>query len=149
MKIPRNDVMDALLKLLKDKNTNKLINTFSRRFVMPEKISGSAGMPYLCLVKQKEDYPQRQISALPAKRTFFTEILIWTQFGQNQKTTPDEQTEDILDYLDEALQPFPNGQAQTLGGLVDYCNIEGTISIVPGDLDGTGLIHVPVKIVLP
>lgn len=144
--------MIALFDLLQAKNTKKLIVTFSRRFVTPDRVSGSASMPFLCLCKPKENYPARAISALPAKRSFTVELIIWIQVGQNQQEIPQDTVDDILDYLDEALQPdksTSNGRAQTLGGLVDYCNIEGEVTTVPGDIDGIGMLHVPLKIVLP
>lgn len=152
MFITRRQVMLALFNLLQQKNTQKLIVGFSRKFVTPDKISGSASMPYLMLCKPKENYPQKTISALPAKRTFLCEIIIWIQEGQNQAAIPQDTVDDILDYLDEALQPdkrTSHGGALTLGGLVDSCFIEGEITTVPGDIDGIGMMHIPVKIVLP
>lgn len=56
----------------------------------------------------------------------------------------------ILDALDAALAA-PAGPVgrQTLGGLVHSCRIEGDPFSDPGDLDGDGLIVVPVRIVMP
>ena len=59
----------------------------------------------------------------------------------------------ILDALDSALAPssFADQVAnrQTLGGLVSSARIVGPVLKDPGDLDGIGLIVVPVVIVLP
>jgi len=51
----------------------------------------------------------------------------------------------ILDALEAALNPA-NGARQTLGGLVSHCRIEGAVLKDPGDLDGDGLLWVPIKI---
>lgn len=146
MYVTRNAVMDALLNLLK---TMKGFNGFSRRFSMYDKLSGSAAMPYLMLCKPKEIYPPRQISALPAKRTFYVEVIIYISDGKNQASVPDTVVNDIMDKLDEVLRPIPPLQTQTLGGLVDHCYIAGDITLVPGDVDGIGQMLIPLEIVVP
>jgi hypothetical protein len=59
----------------------------------------------------------------------------------------------ILDALDSALAPssFADQLAnrQTLGGLVSSARIQGPVLKDPGDLDGIGLIVVPITIVFP
>ena len=64
------------------------------------------------------------------------------------------QLNNILDALDTALAPdtgFPGapGGANTLGGLVASCRVFGEVLKEPGDLDGDGLLLVPIKIILP
>lgn len=52
----------------------------------------------------------------------------------------------ILDAIASALsQPFP-GQPQTLGGLVEYARIEGTIETDEGTLGNTAVAIIPVSI---
>ncbi len=58
----------------------------------------------------------------------------------------------ILDALDAALQPAgPDGALGrlTLGGSAHSCAIAGRPLKDPGDLDGDGLLVVPVQIILP
>ena len=54
----------------------------------------------------------------------------------------------IMDALDAALSPGPGVQRQTLGGLVSHCRVEGQVLKDPGDIDGDGLLMVPIKIML-
>lgn len=153
MFVTRNQIMNALKSLLETKNQRqKLIGGFSRRFVTPDKLSGSASMPFICICKPKEVYPPRPINSLPAKRTFMVELIVWISVGQNQAEIPDEKVCDIMDFLDEALQPDKTtsaGKAQSLGGLVESCNIEGDVPLVPGDVDGNGMMLIPLIIVVP
>jgi hypothetical protein len=64
------------------------------------------------------------------------------------------QLNNINDALDAALAPdsgYPGapGGANTLGGLVASCRIFGEVLKEPGDLDGDGMLLVPIKIILP
>lgn len=148
MFITRKAIANALLDQLKKIDG---IAVFTRRFRTFDRVSNSAEMPYLILCTPKENYPQRAISALPAKRTFQSEIIVWFNAGQNQDADyyPDDFINDFLDSLDEVLAPIPPRDTQTLGGLVDHCYIKGDITRVPGDLDGVGMIHIPIEIVAP
>lgn len=58
----------------------------------------------------------------------------------------------IMDALDDALAPAGADVGlgrTTLGGLVYRCGIDGKPLKDPGDLDGDGLLIVPITIVLP
>ncbi len=147
MTTSRNDIMDALLSLL-ESNMPSIV-TFTRKYKEFSNTSLSSEMPYLMLCKPREQYPARPIKSLPAKRSFTTEIIINISAGIDQNSIPDETVCDIMDELDLALRPTQGNQTQTLGGLVDHCYIEGDVICVPGDLDGLGMIHVPVTIMLP
>lgn len=60
-----------------------------------------------------------------------------------------------LDAVEGALLPTvidsmgAGGARQTLGGLVHNCRIEGTVFKDPGDLDGDGMVRIPLKIIIP
>jgi hypothetical protein len=52
-----------------------------------------------------------------------------------------------MDALDAALMASPvANNRQTLGGLVSHCRVDGAVLKDPGDLDGDGLLWVPLKI---
>lgn len=144
--VSRNSIMDALAALFEGMD---IIVAVRRRFLQPNIQSMSAQMPMLCLTKPVETYPPRDTKQLPAKRTFMCEAFIWFAAGQDQSDTPDETLCDILDQLDSVMRPPATQEAQTLGGLVDLCYIEGDVTCVAGDVDGLGLIHVPIKIIVP
>lgn len=62
------------------------------------------------------------------------------------------QVNQILDALDSALQPKGSDLGlgrQTLGGTAYRCRIEGDPFSDPGDIDGQGLMVIPVLITLP
>lgn len=141
----RNEVMDNLSTVLK---TMPSIKTVSRRYKDYSSVSVSL-MPYLILMKPREQYPPRAISALPAKRTFKAELVIYISAGSDQTTIPDETVCDLMDELDTIFRPPIGSQTLTLSGLVDFCYIDGEVLCVPGDLDGIGLMHVPLTIVVP
>jgi hypothetical protein len=70
-------------------------------------------------------------------------------------TAPDQETSDapiqnaIMDALDLALtQEFITGRI-TLTSLVYNTRIKGPVLQVPGDLDGDGMLFIPVEITLP
>ncbi len=145
--ITRNQIMDALMEVLED-NMPSIVE-FTRRFKDLPSIATSAQMPYLMLTKPREQYPARAITQLPAKRTFRADITIALSAGTDQNGEPDRALCDILDQLDLALRPPVGSETLTLGGLVDHCYIEGDIICVPGDLDGIGMIQIPIVILVP
>ena len=58
----------------------------------------------------------------------------------------------IMDALDAALAPAGADAAlgrDTLGGAAHRCGIQGKPLKDPGDLDGDGLLDVPIRLVLP
>lgn len=61
----------------------------------------------------------------------------------------------ILDAIETALAPSyadqlgGGGMRQTLGGLVHYCRINGSIFRDPGDLDNDGMLRIPLEILVP
>ena len=65
---------------------------------------------------------------------------------------PSSQVNAIADAIDAALAPqgpdLPIGR-NTLGGAAYWARVEGSTLKVPGDLDGDGILVVPVKITLP
>ena len=76
-------------------------------------------------------------------------------FGATRPGTPlsssdshlDSDINSVLDAIDAALAP--SGEArQTLGGLVSHCRVDGTVMRDPGDLDGDGMVIVPISITL-
>ena len=60
---------------------------------------------------------------------------------------------DLYDAVASSLQPNVaeklKGGAVTLGGLVARCRIEGEVFRDPGDIDGDGLLIIPVKMLMP
>lgn len=87
------------------------------------------------------------------KRVINVKLFAYTYLDVNDPAAVGTtQINEILAAIETALAPagadIMRGR-QTLGGLVDHCRIEGSVFKDPGDLDGDGLLIVPVKIMLP
>ena len=59
----------------------------------------------------------------------------------------------ILGGIRDALAPFPQDpgypKRNTLNGLVHHCFISGKIFKDPGDIDGQGMMVIPIKVLVP
>lgn len=56
--------------------------------------------------------------------------------------------DDMLDAIDLALLGTPKGEANTLGGLVTQCSIDGDVMVNSGLLDNQSVILVPIHVVV-
>jgi hypothetical protein len=92
-----------------------------------------------------------QGAAAQPKRSIEAKIFIYID-AQDPQTIGAAAINDILDALDAAFLPagpdLPAGR-NTLGGAAYRCMILGKPLKDPGDLDGDGLLVVPVQITLP
>lgn len=85
------------------------------------------------------------------KRVIGADLFVYTD-AKAQDLIGSTQINTLLDAIEATLQPtgaeIPLGRV-TLGGLVYSCRIEGAVFKDPGDLDGDGMIKVPVSIIVP
>lgn len=107
--------------------------------------------PALRLRQRNQNYMRNpQFEAAPAKATLDAELWIYTSSNASDQTDiPAIQMNDILDAIDRALVGHPVTGVETLNGIVAHCWIEGDIIEDPGDLDGDGVVTVPIKILVP
>lgn len=106
--------------------------------------------PALFLVEHSE-FHGRQSESL-AKLELTASLFIYTDPGR-AGVSGGVELNTILDSLAATLRPagadaFIAGR-QTLGGLVSHAYIDGEVIKDPGDLDGDGMLIVPIKILLP
>jgi hypothetical protein len=104
--------------------------------------------PALC--QAETDETMARVTSQPAVTTLGASWLICHQAGKDDAAIPAQTTNAILTavralFVDRTDPSF----AQTLGGLVHKCWIEGRIAKFQGDLDGQTLIVVPIKILVP
>ena len=104
--------------------------------------------PALC--QAETDETMTQVTGQVAVTTLGASWLIYHQAGKDDDVIPAQTTNAILTavrglFVDPTYPDF----AQTLGGLVHKCWIEGRIQKFQGDLDGQTLIVVPIKILVP
>lgn len=74
-------------------------------------------------------------------------VVVVVQTNPAQPMTPT--LNPILDGIAQALAPANPMERQTLGGLVDYCAIEGNVDISEGDMGDRAVAFVPIRIVVP
>ncbi len=81
-------------------------------------------------------------------------IYVKTLANQDAAVIPSQQENPILDAVVAILEPsaYPSQKdspdACTLGGLVNYCKVQGTVENFEGDLGDLGVLIVPVEIVV-
>jgi hypothetical protein len=138
----RESIITALYNLAL---TAASFQTSGRRLQLWSKVSS---FPALFVQSTGTHYPPREIRQLPSKRTIAAEIWVYTDAGKDPNANPEAALNDIVDAVEAALAPGLNG-AQTLGGLVSHCWIEGMVEQYPGVLDGIAKAIIPVKILVP
>lgn len=86
-----------------------------------------------------------------ARRTIEIKLFIYTD-DSNTSVAGATLLNTLADALDAALAAagadLQTGR-NTLGGAAYWCRIDGNTLKIPGDLDGDGILMVPIKITLP
>ena len=108
--------------------------------------------PAMFLVEHHETYAQRS-EKLTIKEMEFN-IFVYLNTKSNSYPSGGAQLNAVMDQIDAALAPtggdiLRGPYTNTLGGLVQHCFISGAVIKVPGDLDGDGLLVIPVKVLVP
>jgi hypothetical protein len=104
--------------------------------------------PALCQAEHEETVAQR--TGMEPITTLGASWLISHQAGKDAAAIPAQTTNAILAAVRALFVDTTEPDlAQTLGGLVHKCWIEGRIMKFQGDLDGQSLIVVPIKILVP
>lgn len=149
----REAIMGALSALLATARFDQPINglgswaSMSRRVRLWNDVA-PADQPALFLGEHGENIAY-SLDAFPGKTTLNVDCLIYTCAGRDPGQTPAKALNLAIEALIGALAPDPKVGRQTLGGLVQYCRVEGRIVKDPGDLDGQGFALVPIKILIP
>ena len=156
----RSQVKAALFSLLQTATFGEPVNSFStwafssRRLKMFGNIDQSQ-QPALFLVQHHEQY-ERRGGGLPPRIYLLT--LAWCFFPSGDDAIIGDNILDTLTGAIEAVLVPPPGTArneQTLGGLLDptgWVRADQTASQYirdPGDIDGQGLLVMPIRILLP
>lgn len=109
-------------------------------------------VPALCQGEHAETVSQA--TRMPPRRTLTAEWYVYQRIGKDPAAIPATENNNILDAIEAVFVPtfadpgFPD-QRLTLGGLVHHCWIDGNILKVPGDIDGDGLLVVPIHMLVP
>ena len=151
----REQVFQALFDQLQE---NTLLPvTYSRRMLDYSAIAPGL-MPILMLWEQPEESHYRSGRGLPQD---IWEALIVVVFQNTSRPRNGDPTtaipgatiiNPIIDEIRAALTPDdPTTNSLTLGGLVEWCRVEGRTVIETGDTDGSGFggAVIPVRILIP
>lgn len=151
MRNTREAVASALLTLLQGvtfsqpvggavtwRSTSRKLKVFSE--VPP------VSRPALFLTEHHED-TSYQSENLPPKMSMSFNVFIY--LNGKGAAVPAVDLNVILDAIDVALAPEMATGRQTLGNLVSHCRIDGQTLKDPGDLDGDGLLWIPIRILGP
>jgi len=137
--VSREQIMQALFTLVS--GAAGFVTT-GRRLLLWTDVSDSA-KPALFTYERDDTYTNGK-NYLPIVE-MNVDLFIYTAPGKDSGVTPITVLNPLIDPIDAALKPGPNGK-QTLGGLVSHCWIEGKVMKDPGDIDGDGIAVIPVKI---
>ena len=137
-------VMAALFALTAPLLTAGTLNTASRRPKQPQE-TAIQDCPALYQIEGsfKANYQQNAIGIRWELQVAWIVVV-----GQNDPTQPmSPALNPIIDALCQVLSGV-GGQPQTLGGLAQYCAIDGAIDVLEGVLADRAVALVPIRIVL-
>lgn len=150
----REAIFQALFNLLTadGQNVNPMSGPFkyaSRRLRLWNAVPDNM-KPALFLLARDNTYTRSQ--PVPAKVTLQADVIIYFYTpppAQADDNPPSPQVNDFLDLIDAALAPPLYTTLQQLGGLVNSCWIEGDVKVDTGEVDGQGVVIIPMKILVP
>ena|SRR5690348_8647776 len=119
--------------------------TVSRRWQDPAQLS-PADRPALFQV-QKEELASTSVAGLPLNWKLSLDLVIYSAGANDSSTVPSTELNSLLDAVETAVRSITPGLAQSLGGKVTDCRIEGKIEIVENVQGSTALAVVPVGII--
>lgn len=95
-----------------------------------------------------------QVTGMPYKTVLDASWIIYQNVARDAKAAPATENNLIVDACRRALAPLPTDvgfldKRNTLGQLVHHCFIQGRIFKDPGDLDGQGMLVIPIKLLVP
>lgn len=97
---------------------------------------------------------EAQVTGMPYKSILEATWIIYQADGKDPDAVPTITNNLIIGGVRKALAPLPqdpgyHDKRNTLNGLVYHCFIGGRIFKDPGDIDGQGMITVPIKLLVP
>lgn len=95
-----------------------------------------------------------QVTGMPYKTIIEAKWIIYQNVAQDPTQLGAVENNLIIEGCYRALAPLPNDpgfpyKRNTLGGLVHHCFISGALFKDPGDLDGQGMMVIPIKLLVP
>lgn len=100
---------------------------------------------------EHDEEPTRK-TGMPAKLVLEAKWVVYQNLGKDTSAVPSILNNLIMDQFDLVFQDLagsPHDFRQSLGGLVYSAYIDGKVFRDAGDLDGQGVIVLPIKIIVP
>ena len=116
----------------------------SRRWQDPSQLS-PADRPCLYQV-QKDELVGTSLNGLPIHAKLNVDLVLYTAGDSEPASVPSTELNSLLDAVETAVRSAAPGVAQTLGGRVSHCRIEGKIEIVENVQGAMALAVVPVEV---
>lgn len=97
---------------------------------------------------------ESQVTGMPYKSIIEAVWIVYQNRALDDKELGAVENNLILGGIREALKPAISDpgyfdKRNTLGGLVYHCSINGRIFKDPGDIDGQGMMTIPIKVLVP
>lgn len=132
-----------------DPSEPKQFKTMSRRVVL---FNDCPAQP-ACYQAEHGD-TVAQVADMPYRTILEAKWIVYQNVAQDPKALGAVENNLIIQGCYAALAPKPNdpgfhNRRNTLGGLVHHCFISGTLFKDPGDIDGQGMMVIPIKVLVP
>jgi len=146
MIFPREQIYSALFAVLQSALLSPAgpFKTVSRRWQDPSQIS-PADRPSLYQV-QKDELMATSVNGLPLRSRLTVDLVLYTSGDSEPNSIPSTELNSLLDAVEATIRSATPGIAQTLGGEVSHCRIEGKIEIVENVQGSMALAVIPVEI---
>jgi hypothetical protein len=146
MIFPREQIYSALFATLQGALLAPAgpFRTLSRRWQDPSQLS-PADRPCLYQV-QKDELVGTSLSGLPINAKLSLDLVLYTAGDSEPSSVPSTELNTLLDAVENAIRSATPGLAQSLGGKVSHCRIQGKIEIVENVQGAMALAVVPVEV---
>jgi hypothetical protein len=146
MIFPREQIYSALFATLQ---TTLLapagpFKTVSRRWQDPSQLS-PADRPALYQV-QKDELIGTSVNGLPIHAKLGLDLVLYTAGDSEPGSIPSMELNSLLDAVEAAIRNATPGIAQSLGGKVSHCRVEGKIEVVENVQGAMALAVVPIEV---
>lgn len=136
--------------------TSKVAGAYAWKVPLRRRVKLWADVPVsdrpCCFIYEGGHDPYSWSNLSNVKRYFNIALVVYTD-AHDQDVPGGIEINTILEAIENEFGT-PKGsdvvrQANTLGGLVHACRIDGAVLRETGDIDGDGLLLIPLKIILP
>ena len=147
MLFPREQIYSALFSVLQGALLSPAgpFKTVSRRWQDPTQIS-PADRPALYQV-QKDELAATAVNGLPLNWRLTVDLVLYSSGDSDPGVVPSTELNSLLDAAEAAIRNSTPGLAQSLGGRVSICHIQGKIEIVENVQGSMAMAVIPVEIV--